>query len=365
MINPESDLQQVIPLTINFRYKGSELYNVEAMATTYSSQLLTVQELNETMLATDMGLVTIEMKTPARSSLMDWEDYYAQLPDIEGHSNPMKRIASLSTDAKHLSNQVNKHCELIPDSDITAVIESLGDRFSVDDSRLLMNSLFRTFDLAYKSTLEEIVNEKVLEDALNQVFNGTLTYAQSVNSLMDENKTLVPFVVNGIVQAVMKSQSIEYAGAMEIVRSLGEDKLNSVIFALRVGNNGDLQGRNAIEISNRFKVGPDDDGNITVGLKKSIQTSKAVAVVERNTARKEQFKAMKVMISVLKCRGVDISFKEERFGFHTGTGGLCPVAHDDKTHGEAYLGQVKLALRIINLLDRYIQAKQARIKSEP
>ncbi len=273
---------------------------------------------------------------------------YKPLAQIKIEANPADRTKKLSQPSKDLNAFVNNACDKLTDQAIETYLSEIN---SVLDATLPSNNLFtlvmNSFERVYNEVAWQIRADDSLAQSLDEVFNGQLTFADSYMRLLFENHSVVPFLVLGLVKKMQETNNVTLDIAINQVLSIGEGRLNELVYGLRYGVNGALQGEVAPPPSDLFLIKTNEEGKIEVELDPVIEEAKSRAVINRNAGYRDLLSALEAFDSAAEKQGITLLFNPDKLGLLIGESGLCPVAHKDRSGGQIYLGQVQLIRRIL------------------
>jgi hypothetical protein len=285
---------------------------------------------------------------PNEIDLIQADTPYHSLNKLLEETPPKKRIRILAVPSKLLNKLINKACREVEDSRIKEFITYTPDE--LEDMSTIIKELFES---VYNRVLDSI-KDTVIFNYLNNAFNGQLTYVKSLESMLDENKYLVPDILVGVFREIMEQGKMEFKPALEILAAYGPLQFNNLIYGLRIGRNGAVM--RDYNMGEQFDIGFGQDGKLIISLNKTIVEKKRADLILKNKqnqiypANFEKIKCLAAQAGIL----IDLEVNYD-FGFYHGYTGLCPVTYADKSGGDAYLPQVELAFRILQALINWIE----------
>lgn len=264
----------------------------------------------------------------------------------------------LSQPSKILNRLVNENYAAITDEEINKIIESTTRsnklrRRGLDRAE---NILERVFSKAYYSVTKDLQADSELRMQLDSVINGIITFTNSSEGLLFENRDLLPRIVTGVCNKIMVVSGLSFDQTLEKLISFGSTRFNQIIYDLRTGKNGSLFGLYTVE--KQFDIAFTETGDLVVSLNPEIAQAKESRRREHNHNSAEYVRALEGFQTAARQAGVRIDFlTTEGFGLKYGRSSGCPVTHGDKNDGKAYLPQVELAFRVLEAIKQYREQK--------
>ncbi len=269
--------------------------------------------------------------------------------ELIAEQKPGKRIPQLRETAGLISKEVENSCSQMLTENIEEMVESNSSEFNWDrpDVKAIELLMDMCFEEAFANAVSALGKDTIKLNTINTMINGKLTYTEEIETLAVENSPLVPRIFIAIIMQVMEQTDWELGETVEKLIDFGAENLNSLIYMLRIGNNGSMRSYKAVSSSLIINTTGE---TLDISLDPIALVTKIKAATDRNKFN-EEFRANLVKFSeVLKQQGMTLRFPEENFGFRYGSGGICPVPG-----GAPYEQQCQLAFRILEVAQHYIK----------
>ncbi len=328
----------IVPISINNQESdiGATIHALNSILITIS-----IKDHGATLSLTPTDLMITQNRTPNT------------IDNILNKWHPEERVARLSEPSKELNRKVNDHCDLITDEVILSIATTLPERPVGDWERTLWVTTLmgEAFNLAFEGARNGIRTNMKPGSKAGEVISGVLTYTKTPSELLTENEDLVPSAMAGLIRKIYQTTGWRHQRVIAQLAKLDEQKLNQVIWGLRIGKNGAVGNDYLIDacffITHLF-------GRIRqIGLDPEILQKKADDIVNVNKQNRQLIEMFKQLSAKADLNNMQILFNEERFGLLYGSQAPCPVTYADKSGGKAYLPQVRLALRVLRIADNF------------
>jgi len=267
--------------------------------------------------------------------------------------HPDNRVAYLADPSKDLNKRVNEQCAQISNEEIKSIIANMPDHTRGGKAKvyLVEEWLGQVFGLAFDRTLASIKTEAEKMSYFSSHIDGTNTFAKSVEGLLKENTRLVPSIFLGIIDKTWSTTGWRVSRVVDQLISYGESGLNPLIYGLRIGKNGAIG--NDYPIPRCVDITHSQGRIEEISLNPEIVRKKAEDIKIVNTQNRLVMQTLQTLSTEAKLNEMQILFDPDHFGFHFGPQAPCPVTYADKSGGEAYLPQVQLALRTLQIIREY------------
>ncbi len=274
--------------------------------------------------------------------------------NIMADQSPGKRTIMIRPAGNILNAAVEDACKYLADEELNQIVSKAISNFHdrKPDPAEVTNLIVKPcYEAAFAKAISAISASAAELELVNNILNGTHTFADSVGQLAEENYVLLPNIFNAIIIRAMGSGKINFKDAVSLLAKYDPDNLNEVVTNLRYGVNASLSS--ATKIGNRLNidlsVAESGERKLIIGLNQAEQDKSLEQVREANQLNSKLRKLLIGFSTILKNEGIELLFSPSHFSFNYGQRSMCPVS------GQLpYTEQVEFMFRVLAVLEKYL-----------